>query len=184
MNTIVLHRYNVRYEMCFCHLMINVNKITDMGFDVTEEDVTWYQVINDIDPAGQHIDDKEVGKGFYFTVERSLSGQYYAIIEAEKTELDECGATLRTLIVQCTTDGRMNLVPNAIQEGETMELRNIQPDATTIMWMYDKDGKLIGTAQSDGVESCLVQPQGGAGVYLLRVLSGDSQESFKYVITK
>ncbi|MCQ2323309.1 MAG: T9SS type A sorting domain-containing protein, partial [Paludibacteraceae bacterium] len=165
-------------------LMINVNKITEMGFDVKEEDVTWYQVINDIDPAGQHIDDKEVGKGFYFTADMSLTGQYYAVIETDKTEINECGAILRTLVVKCTTDGKMRLVPNTIHEGETMEVRNINPDENTTLWMYDRDGKLLEKHVSDGQEQYIIQPEQNAGVYLLRVVNGKQEESFKYVITK
>ena len=165
-------------------LMINVNKINEMGFDVKEEDITWYQVINDIDPAGQHIDDKEVGKGFYFTADMSLTGQYYAVIETDKTEINECGAILRTLVVKCTTDGKMRLVPNTIHEGETMEVRNINPDENTTFWMYDRDGKLLEKHVSDGQEQYTIQPDQNAGVYLLRVVNGKQEESFKYVITK
>ena len=165
-------------------LMINVNKITEMGFDVKEEDITWYQVINDIDPAGQHIDDKEVGKGFYFTADMSLTGQYYAVIETDKTEINECGAILRTLVVKCTTDGKMRLVPNTIHEGETMEVRNINPDENTTLWMYDRDGKLLEKHVTDGQEQYTIQPEQNAGVYLLRVVNGKQEESFKYVITK
>ncbi len=166
-------------------LMINYKAITAMGYTFTEDDVTWYKVVGEIDPAGARVDDDSLATGFYYTEDKALVGDYYAVIDAHASFLP-CGAFLRTVILHCATapSSQMRLVPNAIRQGETMELININPEAETKVFMYDHDGKLVGTTESEGADRLYVQPKHGVGVYLLRVSNGENEQTFKYVITK
>jgi len=163
-------------------LMIHFAQITEMGYDIAEEDVTWYKIQGgEMDPIDQIKDDRIVGHGFYYTADQSLPGAYYAII---RDDSGDCGALLRTVVLNCQPKQKMALAPRTIRAGETMTLSNLNPDAATRMAIYYPDGKLIDQMDAEAVDSYLVQPSQSAGMYLLRVENGDQNESFKFIITQ
>lgn len=151
-----------------------------VDFDsIPQTDVVWYEV----NPTG---DDKEVGRGYYYTNKQSaLVGEYYAKINVEPTPLDPCGSVWRTVTVKCTSASKApQLYPTRVAGGETMHLIYLDPNVESAIRIYDAAGRLLKDITSQGESEMLISAENMQGLYMVKVESETQKVVLRYVVVK
>jgi len=160
-------------------LMIDHREMVAKGYQFEPNDVTWYQVEGEIDSTYAIVDDIEVGKGYYYTADQSLTHSYYAIIMDHSSD---CGAVVRTIVLTPTPAEPISLAPVSVRRGETMTLSHLAMEETTQLTIYNMNGQPIRMMQVEGVEQCQVEAEQSVGLYLMRVKNGEQEQTFRYMI--
>jgi len=162
-------------------LVVNYNLITAKQYGFGAENVTWYRVVGDVDPVLAIGDDELVGRGYYYTADKSLTGKYYAVIQDVATD---CAPVLRTAVLTCSAEQTMALNPSIARRGAKMTLSQIDPEQSTQISIYNMEGVLIRSIAAEGVDSYQVDADQTPGIYLLRAINGDKEETFRFIVTQ
>lgn len=172
-------------------LMLNVNKIGDMGYYVSPQNVHWYRVVGEPDDLHDAFpqDDQKVADGCYLTIAQNLqgTGDYYAIVDVSANSAAQlCDGLMRTVIVHYSSDQvperSVALLPNAARKGGMVHLTGINPDEETEVEVYDAAGHLIYTDKVSGREQIDMPTDYAAGYYCVWVKSKRGIEVLKYII--
>ena len=170
-------------------LLIDLKQIeNDFGWTISEKDVTWYKVVDEIDNYADSTalrNDIIVGYGYYYTSEdgQPLVGTYYARIENQPISTDECGGTLQTVLLNCI---EMNLapvlVPTVAQPYELIKLMNLDPSLVSTISVYSTAGELLNTYQVTNETEMTFNAAHVAGYYIVEIQTETEKVSLRYVV--
>ena len=161
-------------------LTVDIKHIEDnLAWNVAEEDVTWYLVVED-------GDDVVVGTGYYLTTEDGSSlpaGSYYARINHEHVTPSECDGVLQTItLVVAATEVGIQLAPSVAKPQELIRLLNLNPEAVSTIRMYSTAGELMDTFQVTDTKETSFQAAQSAGYYIVEVQTETEKVSLRYVV--
>lgn len=167
-------------------LLLDVAKMEQMGIKPKTNEVEWYRVVDDVDVFGSpDANDQLVGYGYYYSEDKALVGQYYALITKLRATPNECDVYMRSKVLQCNTAlTPATLKPGAVKSGERIQIVNINPDAQCTIYVYDAVGRKIYEAQTEGSETYEFNPEGPAGTYLMRIIGEEVRETRLFMIVQ
>ena len=173
-------------------LMLDVRSARAMGYVFSEEDVTWYRVQGEPDKLsdGAAADDVRVGTGYSFTLNESLAntGDYYAMVDVSSSSTGvPCTGMVRSNMIHCTASSGMStpvLAPTLVQPGEPQQVIGLNPDASTIMDVYDISGRLLRTVFGEGVDRLDVKAETVPGCYQVIVQNGNQRAILRYMVVQ
>ncbi len=173
-------------------LMLDVRSARAMGYVFSEEDVTWYRVQGEPDKMSDGVaaDDVRVGTGYSFTLNESLAntGDYYAMVDVSSSSTGvPCTGMVRSNMIHCTASSGMStpvLAPTLVQPGEPQQVIGLNPDASTIMDVYDISGRLLRTVSGEGVDRLDVKAETVPGCYQVIVQNGNQRAILRYMVVQ
>lgn len=156
-------------------LMLHVNNLIKAGYVFTEDDIDWYQIVNGVET-------KLDNHGYSYTINEELVGSFYVIIHTA-SEFG-CNTTIRsnTISWSAPSNAPLRLVPNIGVEGTVMRLENLNPSNEYQIYGYNESGTLITTMSVSGQAVTEIRAEGSQGLYMLRVVTDDKQETLRYII--
>lgn len=164
-------------------LMINLNKINEMGYFPAEEDVVWYRVNGTPDKFNDEQDDEFLATGYYYTIASQLTGDYYARINIAVGEDNECGASLRTVILSCASaEQEMSIAPSMVAPGETVEISGLNPELTYVLEVYNLTGVCMQRMEITDVTDYTFTAQTVTGYYMVNVKNEANMQTLKYIV--
>ncbi|MBQ9427041.1 MAG: hypothetical protein IJU36_05360 [Paludibacteraceae bacterium] len=178
-------------------LLLNVTGLEEMGYTVTEDDVTWFRAIGEIDDPEHRDNDELVGRGFYLKVGEAYvgNGRFYAVVDvsANSSSKDNlCTGYIRSDVVgvgltdldDVTGDSwAPYLYPAAVRPSQTVTIQGLLPHANTHILVYDLAGHIIeeAVAERGEREYRLVAPT-VSGTYLVELRTDNQQIVLRYIV--
>ncbi|MEE0973717.1 MAG: T9SS type A sorting domain-containing protein, partial [Paludibacteraceae bacterium] len=161
-------------------LMLNVNELTAQGYEFNQQNVTWYKV------AENDAQDQAVGKGFSYTIDRSLAGtgNYYALIDLPlQTNNVGCKGIYSTPVYDFTgkTQQRAMVVPSIVSPNSEVNVMNLPNEAAEVK-VYDQVGKLYYIIQTQGEAKVEFTSQELPGKYIVEIQTATEKYSLKYIV--
>ncbi|MEE1184228.1 MAG: T9SS type A sorting domain-containing protein [Paludibacteraceae bacterium] len=161
-------------------LMLNVNELTAQGYEFNQQNVTWYKV------ADNDAQDQAVGKGFSYTIDRSLAGtgSYYALIDLPlQINNVGCKGIYSTPVYDFTgkTQQRAMVVPSIVSPNSEVNVMNLPNEAAEVK-VYDQVGKLYYIIQTQGEAKVEFTSQELPGKYIVEIQTATEKYSLKYIV--
>ena len=161
-------------------LMLDVKELASQGYQFTEQHVTWYKVTE------EEIEDQVVGKGYSYTIDRSLAGtgSYYALIDLPMQTTDVgCKGVYSTQVYDFTGKAKQRamIVPSIVSPREDVNVINL-PDEPAEIKVYDQVGKLYYIIESQGEAKINFQSQDLPGKYIVEIQTPSDKYSLKYIV--
>jgi hypothetical protein len=161
-------------------LMLDVKELASQGYQFTEQHVTWYKVTD------EEIEDQVVGKGYSYTIDRSLAGtgSYYALIDLPMQTTDVgCKGVYSTQVYDFTGKAKQRamIVPSIVSPREDVNVINL-PDEPAEIKVYDQVGKLYYIIESQGEAKINFQSQDLPGKYIVEIQTPSDKYSLKYIV--
>ncbi len=158
-------------------LMVDKKKFSEMGFEVASDEVKWYRVVDEQDDDcddSVEKNDVEVGIGFYYTMENNLigTGDYYAIVNTN-------GILFRTQLFEYSGSNKVLLLPTKASRGQVLHITGLVDEA--VISVYDINGRLVKTVNTDGSPAYDITAEGTSGVYVVRIFDG-RETVVKYLV--
>ena len=174
------------------HIRLDLNQINQMGYYFKPDDVTWFQVVGEVDPilpTGHQGDDMLVGKGYEIAVSQDAQGTFYAIVNlASYADATRCQDIKRSELIQYSTKNpvpeNVALLPNYVLPGETVRLVGLDPKEDYTVHIYSELGQPAGIYSISGESSVTLQAPRTAGCYPVHVHSKTSKNALKLVVFK
>ena len=163
-------------------LMIHLNKLKEMGYEPTEDQVRWYKVVGNPDYESAETDDEQVGTGYYYTTGEQLAGSFYTLIDIPVLETDGCDVSLRTQLLVCTGSTVVSLAPSIVAPGEDVNLKGLNSELTYTLSIYDLMGVLVQRVTISGETAYTFKAQPQVGYYMLRVDGDQQATTLKYIV--
>ena len=171
-------------------LLINLKHIEEtFGWNVAEEDVTWYYVVDDLDNYADDAarkNDIVLGHGYYYNENSGMpvpAGQYYARIAHEAAFESDCDGVLQTEVITCATSkAAPMLVPSMAKPQELIRLINLEPSEVISISVYSSTGENLGTYQVNSSEDMTFNAAQQAGFYLVDVNTESGKVSLRYIV--
>lgn len=165
-------------------LMINLNEINAKGWYPSEEQVKWYRVVGNLDDAANaESDDEFLASGYYYTKGEALTGDYYAVIEMAVTELDPCGAILRTVTLTCAEVSPVaSLAPSVVAPGENITIQGLNPLEEYTVSVYNLAGVLVEREVLNSAAPQTITAQSAPGYYMVKLQGAWQEQTLKYIV--
>ncbi|MCQ2325555.1 MAG: T9SS type A sorting domain-containing protein, partial [Paludibacteraceae bacterium] len=173
-------------------IMIDKNATEALGWTIPEADVTWYQVVGDLDDHGYYSDpadwdDKKVHEGqYYYTLTDGapIQGQFYAVIAAAMKPGMTCGAELRTPVLVCNEAKAIApvLAPTLVNPNEAMTLSGLNPNEHYTVRVIAMDGSYVNKLDVNANEAINLKAASIQGMYIVNVQSANDNVSLKYIV--
>ena len=171
-------------------LLIDLKRIEEeFGWDVAEEDVSWYQVVGEIDDYADPnavMDDELVAVGYYCTSEDGTplqAGQYYARINHEPVSTDECGGILQTILLSfIKPSAAPMLAPSVVKPSEVIRLMNLDPTTVSSVNVYSASGELLESFQVAETYDTMFNAAHMAGYYIVEVQTESDKVTLRYIV--
>lgn len=172
-------------------LMVNVRAINEMGYYYTPANVTWYRIVGEPDDMHDSFpqDDQEVARGsYYLTIDQSLkgTGSYYAVIDVSDSQGLLCDGLMRSVIISyagSNKPAKVALIPNAVVMGQTMQLKGLNPEENSEIYIYSTTGQLVEQFVSQGESTLLLNAAHTAGCYQVVVKSPSINQTLRYIVS-
>ena len=171
-------------------LMVDVRTINEMGYYFTPADVTWYRIVGE--PDDMHntfpLDDQEMEKGsYYLTIDQSLkgTGTYYAVIDVSDAQGMLCDGLMRSVLVSYAGSqqpAKVALFPTAVSIGQAMQLKGLNPDENSEIFIYSTTGQLIEQFVSTNETTIQLHAGHVAGCYQVVVKSQTISQTLRYIV--
>ena len=152
--------------------------VNEFGWNIAEEDVTWYLVVEGGDDIPQ-------GTGYYLTTEDGAplpAGSYYALIERPAVLESDCDVVLQTVILVVETQVGPLLAPTVARPLELIRLMNLDPDAVSTIYMYSATGELMDTFQVSDKKETTFHAAQTAGYYIVEIQTATEKVSLRYIV--
>ena len=170
-------------------ILIDLRYIVDnFGWDVAENDVTWYRVVNSLDDYADPnvvMDDEVLGHGYYYNLEDGNplpAGLYYARIVHEPVSAEDCAGILQTILLNVVSiKPTPKLVPNITEPAELIRLINLDPRMVSNITVYTATGDVLDTYQVMDNEMTFNAAH-MAGYYIVEVQTESGKISLRYVV--
>ena len=171
-------------------LMVDVRTINEMGYYFTPANVTWYRIVGEPDDMHDSFpqDDQEVEKGsYYLTIDQSLkgTGSYYAVIDVSDSQGLLCDGLMRSIIISyagSNKPAKVALIPNAVVIGQSMQLKGLNPEENSEIYIYSTTGQLVEQFVSQGESTLLLNAAHTAGCYQVVVKSPSINQTLRYIV--
>ena len=179
-------------------IMLNVKYINDsLGYYFGPEKVTWYQVVGELDDLSNpdSWNDVPVVEGsYYLTLDQNLTGtgDYYALIDVSSTSSGHlCSGYMCSELVRYSSNSMDNgmtkgphLMPSVAKTSETIRLVGLQVNELTNITIYDINGRMLSTMQSEGKHTVIIETYFIPGCYLVKVDSPSGHYSLKFILSR
>ena len=158
-------------------LTVHIKSITEkFGWNVAEEDVTWYK----------EGEDQPVGTGYYLTTPDGASlaaGTYYALIEHTAVDSTDCDGTLSTIMheVKAVANGP-KLAPSAVQPQELITIFNLNAEQVSNISIYRSTGEKLESFQVNKQEQTTFNAAQQTGIYLVEILTETEKVTLRYIV--
>ena len=149
-----------------------------LGLDVTEDEVTWYLVVED-------GEDVEQGKGYYLTTEDGTplpAGEYYARISKQGQTDSDCDLILQTIILIVETHVGPLLAPTVASPNELLRLLNLDANTTSTISVYSSTGQMLDSFQVKDAKEISFEAAHVAGYYIVEIQTESGKVSLRYVV--
>jgi hypothetical protein len=149
-----------------------------LGLDVTEDEVTWYLVVE----GGE---DEVQGKGYYLTTEDGTplpAGEYYARISKQGQTDSDCDLILQTIIVIVETHVGPLLAPTVASPNELLRLLNLDANTTSTISVYSSTGQMLDSFQVKDAKEISFEAAHVAGYYIVEIQTESGKVSLRYVV--
>ena len=170
-------------------LLIDLKHIENTyGWDVAEEDVTWYYVVDGMDDYASDAakNDIVLGHGYYYneaTGNPVKPGIYYARITHTATSASDCDGVLQTVLLTCATSNLAPaLVPTIAKPEELIRLINLNPAEVSTITIYSSTGENLGTYQASNTDEMTFNAARQAGFYLVELVTESGKVSLRYIV--
>jgi hypothetical protein len=170
-------------------LLIDLKHIENTyGWDVAEEDVTWYYVVDEMDDYASDAakNDIVLGHGYYYneaTGNPVKPGIYYARIVHTATSTSDCDGVLQTVLLTCATSNLAPaLVPTIAKPEELIRLINLNPAEVSTITIYSSTGENLGTYQASNTDEMTFNAARQAGFYLVELVTESGKVSLRYIV--
>ena len=177
-------------------LLVNVTGLEQLGYTVTEDDVTWYRAIGEVEDPEHKDDDELVGRGFYLKVGASYAGfgRFYAVVDVSGSMHvgdNLCTGLIRSQVVpvgltdidETAEAWAPYLYPAALHPYETLTVHGLRPNKATRIRVYDVAGHMLHEerAERDESEAILTAPA-IAGTYLVELKNDSEQVVLRFIV--
>lgn len=171
-------------------LMVDVRSINEMGYYFTPANVTWYRIVGEPDDLHNNFpqDDQCIMKNsYYLTLDKSLkgTGSYYAVIDVSDSQGMLCDGLMRSIIISYSGSkqpAQVKLIPNAVVTGQTMQLKGLNPNEESEIFIYSTTGKLINYFTSIGESTILLNASHVSGCFQVLVKSPSIHQTLRYIV--
>ena len=171
-------------------LMVDVRTINEMGYYFTPADVTWYRIVGEPDDMHDSFpqDDQEVTRGsYYLTIDQSLkgTGSYYAVIDVSDSQGMFCDGLMRSVIISyagSNQPAKVALFPTAVSMGQAMQLKGLNPNENSEIFIYSTTGQLIEQFVSTNETTIQLHAGHVAGCYQVVVKSPSISQTLRYIV--
>ena len=171
-------------------LMVNVRAINEKGYYFAPENVTWYRIVGEADDMHGvfPLDDQIVCQNsYYLTLDKSLkgTGNYYAVIDVSNSQGMLCDGLMRSQIISYAGSqqaAKVALIPNAVAEGETMQLKGLNPNEDSQISIYSTTGQLLDQFVSSGESQIAIQAVHTEGCYQVVVHSPSVNQTLRFMV--
>ena len=178
-------------------LLVNVSGLEQMGYTVTDENVTWFRAIGEIDDPEHRDDDELVGRGFYLKVGEGFvgNGRFYAVVDVSdniSANDNLCTGLIRSDVVtigftgldDLTADSwKPYLYPAAVRPGNIVTIQGLLPAHETHIRLYDLAGHVLAEDVAPrGETQYLLTAPGVSGSYLVELTTDNQQIVLRYIV--
>jgi hypothetical protein len=161
-----------------------------MGYYFTPADVTWYRIVGEPDDMHDTFpqDDQELEKGrYYLTIDQSLkgTGTYYAVIDVSDSQGMLCDGLMRSVLVSYAGSqqpAKVALFPTAVSMGQSMQLKGLNPNENSEIYIYSTTGQLIEQFVSTNETTIQLHAVHTAGCYQVVVKSPSVSQTLRYIV--
>ena len=151
------------------------------GWTPANGQVTWYQVVGEIDNSWEIVDDQVLGTGMYIENLDGFAGQIYAIIDSSNA--DACGNLYRTNVLDLTANGLApKLMPTVARPNENLHLLNLNSSEVTEVRVFSTSGELMETYNAEQVSEFVFKAATLPGYYLVEVQHNGEQTTLRYIV--
>ena len=151
------------------------------GWTPAGDQVTWYQVVGEMDNSWNIVDDEVLGSGMYIENLNGFAGEIYAIIDA--SDADACGNLYRTQVLTLAATGQApKLMPTIAQPSETLHLTNLNPENVTEVRVYSTSGELMATYNAEQASEFIFKAATLPGYYMVEVQNNGEQTTLRYIV--
>jgi hypothetical protein len=124
---------------------------------------------------------------YYLTIDQSLkgTGTYYAVIDVSDSHGMLCDGLMRSVLVSYAGSqqpAKVALIPNAVVMGQTMQLKGLNPDENSDIFIYSTTGQLIEQFVSTGESTIQLDAAQVAGCYQVVVKSPSITQILRYIV--
>lgn len=171
-------------------LMVNVHAINEMGYYFAPENVSWYRVVGE--PDDMHdifpLDDQLVEEeNYYLTLDKSLkgTGTYYAVIDVSDSQGLLCDGLMRSVLVSYAGSqqpAKVALFPTSVNMGQSMQLKGLNPNENSEIYIYRTTGQLVDQLVSTGESTIQLHAAQVSGCYQVVVKSPTISQTLRYIV--
>ena len=155
--------------------------VREYGWTPADGQVTWYQVVGEIDNSWDIVDDQVLDNGIYIEDLEGFAGQIYAIIDASEGGI--CGDLYRTNVLNLSATGQApKLMPTIANPSETLHLTNLNPSNVTDVRVFNMNGELMATYTAEEATEFVFKAATLPGYYMVEVQNNGEQTTLRYIV--
>ena len=151
------------------------------GWTPANDQVTWYQVVGEMDNSWEIVDDKVLGSGMYIEDLNGFTGQIYAIIDSSNE--GACGNLYRTKVLVLAPAGQApKLMPTIARPSEDLHLLNLNSANVAEVRVYNTSGELMSVYKAEEASEFVFKAETMPGYYLVEVQHNGEQTTLRYIV--
>ena len=151
------------------------------GWTPANDQVTWYQVVGEMDNSWEIVDDKVLGSGMYIEDLNGFTGQIYAIIDSSNE--GACGNLYRTKVLVLAPAGQApKLMPTIARPSEDLHLLNLNSANVAEVRVYNTSGELMSVYKAEEASEFVFKAETLPGYYLVEVQHNGEQTTLRYIV--
>ena len=151
------------------------------GWTPANGQVTWYQVVGEMDNSWEIVDDKVLGSGMYIEDLNGFTGQIYAIIDSSNE--GACGNLYRTKVLVLAPAGQApKLMPTIARPSEDLHLLNLNSANVAEVRVYNTSGELMSVYKAEEASEFVFKAETLPGYYLVEVQHNGEQTTLRYIV--
>ena len=151
------------------------------GWTPANNQVTWYQVVGEMDNSWEIVDDKVLGSGMYIEDLNGFTGQIYAIIDSSNE--GACGNLYRTKVLVLAPAGQApKLMPTIARPSEDLHLLNLNSANVAEVRVYNTSGELMSVYKAEEASEFVFKAETLPGYYLVEVQHNGEQTTLRYIV--
>ena len=151
------------------------------GWTPANDQVTWYQVVGEMDNSWEIVDDKVLGSGMYIEDLNGFTGEIYAIIDSSNE--GACGNLYRTKVLVLAPAGQApKLMPTIARPSEDLHLLNLNSANVAEVRVYNTSGELMSVYKAEEASEFVFKAETLPGYYLVEVQHNGEQTTLRYIV--
>ena len=162
-----------------------------LGTDAFPEETFWpahTKMLRTLAGEGVFFDDQLIEEdNYYLTIDQSLkgTGTYYAVIDVSDSQGMLCDGLMRSVLVSYAGSqqpAKVALFPTAVSMGQTMQLKGLNPNENSEIYIYSTTGQLIEQFVSTNETTIQLHAGHVAGCYQVVVKSPSISQTLRYIV--